>query len=170
GSLGVRPYRPGSGEQGGELIVPNLYPTFELLTIVEQEQAQIAPEYPNCYLFDFEKGDFVIDDAGRIIIADGYTAWTQWCVKTILTERFAYLAYSRNYGAEIDEALKQPTRAVVETEVERTITEALLVDPRTYAVRDFSFEWRGNELYVSFTVIPVVGEASRIEGVKLSGV
>jgi len=150
--------------------MPNLYPTFEPPTIVEQEQPQIAPEYPKSYLFDFEKGDFVLDGAGRIIIADGYTAWTQWCVKTILTERFAYLAYSRNYGVEIDEALKQPTRAAVETEVERTITEALLTNPRTYAVRDFSFEWRGNELYVSFTIIPVVGEAVRIEGVELSGV
>ncbi len=150
--------------------MPNLYPTFELPPIVEQEQPQLVPEYPKSYLFDFEKGDFVLDGAGRIVIADGYTAWTQWCVKTILTERFAYLAYSGNYGAEIDKALKQPTRAVVETEVERTITEALLFDPRTYAVRDFSFEWRGDELYISFTVIPVVGEAVRIEGVKLSDV
>jgi hypothetical protein len=150
--------------------MPNLYPTFEMPELVEQQQTQPEPGYPESYLFDFEKGDFVLDGAGRIVIADGYTAWAQWCVKTVLTERFAYLAYSGNYGVEIDKALKQPTRAVVETEVERTITEALLADPRTYAVRDFSFEWKGDELYVSFTVIPVVGEASRIKGVKLSGV
>jgi len=148
----------------------NLYPVFEMPELIEQQQTQPEPEYPESYLFDFEKGDFVRDTAGRIVIADGHRAWAQWCVKTVLTERFAYLAYSGNYGVEIDEALKQPTRAAVETEVERTITEALLADPRTYAVRDFSFEWRGNELYVSFTVIPVVGEAARIEGVKLSGV
>ena len=150
--------------------MPNLYPTFELPTIVEQEQPQLAPEYPKSYLFDFEKGDFVKDGTGRIVVCDGNTAWVQWCVKAVMTERFSCLAYSRNYGAEIDEALKQPTRAAVETEVERTITEALLADPRTYAVRDFSFEWKGDEMYVSFTVIPVVGEAVRIEGVKLSGV
>jgi len=150
--------------------MPNLYPTFELPTIVEQEQPQLAPEYPKSYLFDFEKGDFVVDGAGRIVIVDGYTAWVQWCVKAIMTERFSYLAYSGNYGVEIDKALKQPTRAAVETEVERTITEALLADPRTYVIRDFSFEWRGNELYVSFTVIPVVGEVTRIEGVRLGAV
>ena len=148
----------------------NLYPVFEMPELAEQQQAQPEPEYPKSYLFDFEKGDFVLDGAGRIVIADGLRAWAQWCVKTVLTERFAYLAYSGNYGVEIEEALKQPTRAVVETEIERTITEALLVDPRTYAVRDFSFEWRGDELYISFVVIPVVGEAARIEGVKLSGV
>jgi len=150
--------------------MPDLYPTFEPPTIVEQEQPQLAPEYPKSYLFDFVKGDFVLDGAGRIVIADGYTAWVQWGVKAVMTERFSYLAYSGNYGVEIEEALKQPTRAAVETEVERTITEALLADPRTYAVRNFSFEWRGNELYVSFNVIPVVGDAFRIEGVNLSGV
>ena len=150
--------------------MPNLYPTFELPTIVEQEQPQLAPEYPKSYLFDFEKGDFVKDGTGRIVVCDGNTAWVQWCIKAVMTERFSCLAYSRNYGVEIEEALKQPTRAAVETEVERTITEALLADPRTYAVRDFLFEWRGNELYVSFTVIPVVGGAARIEEVKLSGV
>ena len=147
----------------------NLYPVFEMPELIEQQQTQPEPEYPESYLFDFEKGDFVLDTAGRIAIADGHRAWAQWCVKTVLTERFAYLAYSGNYGVEIDEALKQPTRAVVEAEVERTITEALLFDPRTYTVRDFSFEWRGDELYISFTVIPVVGKAIRIEEVKLSG-
>ena len=150
--------------------MPNLYPTFESPTIVEQEQPQLAPEYPKSYLFDFEKGDFVLDGAGRIAIADGHQAWVQWCVKTVLTERFAYLAYSWNYGAEIDEALKQPTRALVEMEIERTITEALLADPRTYAVRDFSFEWKGDELYVSFTAVPVIGDAARIEEVRLGAV
>ena len=148
----------------------NLYPVFEMPELIEQQQAQPEPEYPKSYLFDFEKGDFVRDGTGRIVVCDGHTAWVQWCIKAVMTERFSCLAYSGNYGVEINEALKQPTRAGVETEVERTITEALLADPRTYAVRDFSFKWRGNELYVSFTVIPVVGEAVRIEGVKLNGV
>jgi len=150
--------------------MPNLYPAFDMPELVEQQQTEPAPKYGKSWLFDFKKGDFVLDGAGRVVEADGHTAWVQWCVKAVMTERFSCLAYSGDYGVEIDEALKQPTRAAVETEVERTITEALLADPRTYAVRDFSFEWRGEELYVSFTVIPVVGEAARIEGVKLSGV
>ena len=150
--------------------MPNLYPIFEPPTIVEQEQPQLAPEYPKSYLFDFEKGDFVRDAAGRIAVADGHQAWVQWCVKTVLTERFAYLAYSRNYGVEIEEALKQPTRALVEMEIERTITEALMTDPRTKLVRDFAFRWYADELYVSFTIVPAIGEPVRIEGVRLGAV
>ena len=147
--------------------MPDLYPTFEPPTIVEQEHPQLTPEYPKSYLFDFEKGDFVIDGAGRIVIADGHTAWAQWCIKAVLTERFACLAYSRNYGAEVEQALKQPDRALVEMEIKRTITEALLVDPRTELVKDFSFKWHADELYVSFTIVPVIGDPARIEEVRL---
>ena len=150
--------------------MPNLYPTFEPPTIVEQQQPQLAPEYPKSYLFDFGKGDFVLDGAGRIVIADGYTAWVQWCVKAVMTERFSCLAYSGNYGVEIQKAIKQPDRTLAEMEIERTITEALLADPRTELVRDFSFKWYADELYVSFTVVPVIGEPVSIEGVRLGAV
>lgn len=147
--------------------MPNLYPVFEMPELMEQQQAQPEPEYPESYLFDFEKGDFVRDAAGRIAVADGHRAWVQWCVKTVLTERLACLAYSWDYGTEVEKALKKPTRAMIEAEIERTITEALLADPRTELVRDFSFKWRADELYVSFTIVPVIGEPARIEGVRL---
>lgn len=150
--------------------MPNLYPVFEMPELVEQQQTQPEPEYPESYLFDFEKGDFVRDAAGRIAIADGYRAWVQWCVKTVLTERFACLAYSWNYGVEIKQAIKQLDRALVEMEIERTITEALMADPRTELVRDFVFRWYADELYVSFTVVPVIGEPARIEEVRLGAV
>jgi len=149
--------------------MPDLYPKFDMPDLVEAvEDTSIA--YPKSYLFDFEKGDFVLDGAGRIVIADGHTAWAQWCVKTVMTERFAYLVYSRNYGAEVEQAIKQPDRALVEMEIERTITEALMVDPRTELVRDFAFRWYADELYVSFTIVPVIGEPARIEGVRLDAV
>jgi hypothetical protein len=150
--------------------MPNLFPTFEMPELVEDQQPVPEPEYPESYLFDFKKGNFVLDGAGQVVEADGHTAWAQWCVKTVLTERFAFLAYSWDYGVEIEEALKNPNRAAIEAEVERTITEALMLDPRTELVRDFSFRGQADELYVSFTVVPVIGEAVRIEEVRLRGV
>ncbi len=143
--------------------MPNLYPVFEMPEIVEQQQTQLEPEYPESYLFDFERGEFVTDGAGRIVKADGYKAWVQWCIKTVLTERFAHLIYSWDYGTETEKALKQPSRAMVETEIERTITEALLVDPRTEMVKDFSFKWNGDELFISFVAVPVIGQAVELE-------
>ncbi len=148
--------------------MPSLYSTFDMPEIVEQQQTEPAPQYGKSWLFDFAKGDFVTDGAGRVIEADGYTAWAQWCVKAVLTERFAYLVYSSDYGTELEQAMRQPSRAAVEAELERVITEALLVDPRTERVTDFSFEWEGDAVRVGFTVIPVVGPPEQIE-VKING-
>jgi len=143
--------------------MPNLYPVFDMPDLVEQQQTEPAPKYGKSWLFDFAKGDFVLDGAGRIVIADGYTAWMQWCVKTILTQRFAHVIYSFDYGTELEEALKQPSRKAVEAEMERAITEALLADPRTEMVKDFVFEWEGDIVKVSFTAVPVIGEPARLE-------
>lgn len=148
--------------------MPNLYPTFEMPELVEDQQPVPEPEYPESYLFDFKKGDFVLDGAGRVVEADGYAAWVQWCIKTILTQRFAYVIYSSDYGTELEEAQKQPDRKAVEIELERAITEALLVDPRTEMVKDFVFEWEGDTVKVSFVAVPVVGPPERLE-VMLNG-
>lgn len=142
--------------------MPNLYPVFDMPGLVEQ-QTEPAPKYGNSWFFDFVKGDFVMDGAGRVLQTDGHTAWAQWCVKTVLTERFAYLAYSQNYGTEIEAALRQPSRQAVEAELERAITEALLVDPRTQVVRDFRITWQGDQLQVAFTVVPAVGDPEWLE-------
>lgn len=145
----------------------NLYPVFDMPEIVEQRQTQPVPDYPESYLFDFEKGDFVTDGAGRVVIADGHTAWKQWCIKAVLTQRFAFLAYSWDYGVELDRAIKMPTRSAVEAEIEGVIREALLVDPRTEKVDGFRFRWLGDQLWVSFIATPVVGEPAAIEGVRI---
>lgn len=142
--------------------MPDLYPTFEVPEVVEA-RTEVSPEYPKAPLFDFEKGDFVLDGAGRVVFADGHRAWVQWCIKTVLTERFAYLVYGPDYGAELTEAKRQPDRSAVESWIEREITEALLIDPRTEMVRDFSFNWQGDEVSVSFTVVPTVGTPERVE-------
>ena len=89
--------------------------------------------------------------------SDGCTAWVQWCLKMCLTERFAFLSYSSAIGVETEEARKQPTRQATESVLERTITEALLADSRTEAVRGFSFQWAGDGVYVTFSAYPKIG-------------
>lgn len=143
--------------------MPQLFPVFEAPQIVEQQQTQTGPKYGRSWVWDFATGDFVLDGRGRPVEADGHTAWVQWCVKAVLTQRFAHVIYSSDYGAEIEDALKQPTRSAIESEIKRTITEALLVDPRTETVRDFAFSWSGDELTVAFTVVPTIGSPERLE-------
>jgi hypothetical protein len=143
--------------------MPNLYPTFEMPELVEEQQAEPEPEYGESWLFDFARGDFVVDGTGRVVIADGHTAWAQWCMMAVTTQRFAYPVYGNDYGAELDEAVRQKDRGAVEADVEQTVTETLLIDPRTKLVRDFAFRWEGDQLFVSFVAEPVIGDAERLE-------
>lgn len=148
--------------------MPNLFPVFEVPGLVEQQQQEPTPKYGRSFAFDFSKGDFVVDGAGRVPQTDGHTAWAHWCVKAVLTERFAWLVYGPGYGCELGQAKKQLSRRAVEAELERAITEALLADPRTEAVRDFSFAWQGEQVIVSLTAVPVIGTAERLE-VSING-
>lgn len=117
----------------------------------EAEEEEFDEEYRPSALWDFETGDFVSDGAGRIVEADGQTAYLQWCVKVVQTERYACLAYDEDIGTEI-ENMEKDDRLAVESDLERTITEALMVNPRTEYVRDFEFSGDADSLQCTFTV------------------
>lgn len=127
-----------------------IFPVFETPEFVEEEDEQI--EYKKSIYWDSKKGDFAQDGAYRIKESNGRDAYIQWCVKTVATERFCCLAYSDEIGVEEDAALKEPSREAVESAMERTITEALMVNPKTEYVRDFEFEWEGDDLYIKFVI------------------
>ena len=137
----------------------NLYPTFEVPTIADSTENTEVVYRPSVF-FDFEKGDFCMDGNGRLRAADGQEAWTQWCLKTVLTQRFALLAYTENLGVEMIEAFAEPTRATQQMAMERTIRDALMADPygRTLYVRDFQWKWITDAVEVTFTVVGQEGQ------------
>lgn len=126
-----------------------LFPVYELPDIPDNEEYN--ERYQASVYFDFEKGDFIRDGANRLIRANGKEAYVQWCLKVISTERETCLAYSSDIGAEFEE-MDQSDRESMESEIERTITETLLVHPATEYVRDFIFSYNSEEIRVSFIV------------------
>ncbi len=127
--------------------MPTLYPSFAL---PPQGQDYGEGPYPGGkdLLFDFARGDFVLDGSGRLQRADAHASWQQWCLKTLLTKRSTCLAYGQAIG--IDDVLHEKDPKVVESLLTRTITQALLANPRTEAVGGFAFAWQGDQLYCSF--------------------
>ena len=127
-----------------------LFPVFDLPEIPDD------PEYDERYRpsvsFDFELGDFVRDGANRIVPSTGREAYMQWCLKVVMTERESCLAYSDDIGTEFEEMDDFPDTESRESEIERTITEALLVHPATEYVRNFEFRHHGDEIFVTFDV------------------
>ena len=148
--------------------MPELFPTFETPDIMIPGPNPDQPAYLRSPKFDFERGDFVLDGAGRLVMLDGHRSWAQWCAKCILTERLSFLAYSSDFGAEIERTMRLPSRQATESELIRVITEALLADPRTESVSEFQFQWVGDEVFVTCLVTPTIGSPERIE-VRLSG-
>lgn len=127
-----------------------LFPVFELPEIPDN------PEYDEKYkpsvYFDFETGDFLRDGASRMVPSAGREAYMQWCLKTVQTERESCLAYGDDIGTEFEDMKSLPDQESRESEIERTITEALLVHPATEYVRNFIFTHIGDEIYVAFDV------------------
>lgn len=130
-----------------------LFPVFDVPAAAQKSPAR-KQKYRPSLKFDFETGDLVRDGAGNLVTVTGREAYAQWCRKMAVTERLACLAYGGEQGAELQAALGQPDRAALESALERTITEALKVNPCTEYVRGFAFgpAPSGAGLMCTFTV------------------
>ncbi|MCK6077904.1 DUF2634 domain-containing protein [Paenibacillus silvae] len=87
---------------------------------------------------------------GRLQL-DGKEAVKQAVYKALCTRRYEHLIYSADYGMEWSwEGIAG--RAMVESELERWIQEALLPDDRISEVSEFDFVHESDGVKVSFTV------------------
>lgn len=105
------------------------------------------------YAFDFDFGDI------QNTYIDGLEAAKQAIQKAILTARSRFLIYDDAYGCELDELIGQEISAeLLQAEVTRVITEALLVDERVTDVADVSVSRTGDQLYITISVSTIYGE------------
>ncbi len=83
---------------------------------------------------------------------DGLEAVKQAAYKALHTERYDFLIYSWNYGAELKDLFGQQLTYVY-AEVKRRIEEALLQDDRIQKVSDFAYEKTARDtLHITFHV------------------
>ena len=96
-------------------------------------------------LFNPELGDFPRDGRGRVQDSTGIESWKSWVYNCLSTERFKHLAYSSDFGLELDRVFAAGSKQEAESILTRQITEALLADPygRTAYVEVFRYDWRG---------------------------
>lgn len=123
-----------------------------MLPLNDKDILQIdeSTETSNTFFIDFEKGRI----SGFV---DEREAVKQAIMLILNTERYKFLIYSWNYGVELEELIGTHPD-IVEDEVERLISEALLQDDRITAVYDFEFSRNKDTLLVSFKVDSVYGD------------
>ncbi len=114
-----------------------LFPVFDVPAVNSREEEK--QKYYSSLYFDFETGDFRLDGSNNIEKASGQEAYKQWCIKTILTERYTCLAYSSNIGTEMIKAAVLSDFDAQCSDIERQYSEALMANPKTEYVREFEF-------------------------------
>lgn len=133
-------------------MIPNQIDNDDLTTDFE-EVAQPS----RTYKLDLERK--------RIIgYVDGREAIEQAIYKALSTERYDYLIYTWNYGAEIAKLFGQPIPFVY-SELKRLITEALTHDDRINSVDAFNFSHVKHKVHVQFTAHTIAGAINIVKEV-----
>ena len=123
----------------------NLFPEgYEDEVITQEDLKSEKPTgYRNGISFDYRLGDFLRDGMHKMLDSDGIESWKSWCINCLQTERYKHMAYSSDFGIEIDKAMKASGREEAESILARQITEAILADPykRTKYIQEITFDW-----------------------------
>ena len=106
---------------------------------------------------------------GRILgYVDGLEAIRQAVGKVLSTLRFQHEIYSESYGHDLEDLVGEEM-ALAEMEVERLISEALLVDDRILSIENFNITpgVDRSSLQVSFIVSTLFGDIAEEMEVEL---
>lgn len=135
----------------------NLFPEgYENEIITTDDLASEKPTgYRNGIAFDSQRGDFRRDGMHKLLDSDGIESWKNWCINCLQTERYKHLAYSTDFGIEIDAAMRASSREEAESILSRQITEAIMADPykRAKYIEEITYTWTmPDSVVVSVTI------------------
>ena len=98
---------------------------------------------------------------------DEQEAMKQAIFRILSTERYQFIIYPWYYGIETIDLYGEPVTYVC-PELERRITEALLIDTRIISVTDFEFDLEvKGVVHTMFTVNTIYGEIKADKGVNI---
>ncbi len=121
----------------------------------EIDDSQIEETEPKDYEIDLQTGKLT----GKFVA--GLKAIEQWIYIALSTERYFYTQYSWNYGSELNTLIgKQASQAYVESEVQRMVEEALLINEYITGIENLVCSIRMDTLTASFTAITDYGEVN----------
>lgn len=133
------------------------YPVWDVEDVMFDVEEEVLPEVES-YTYDYNERETFVTGSGKTKRCDAKDAYIFWVIKCVATERYAHEAYSTDFGVEFLKILRQNyPRSITESEIRRSIKEALHVDNRTVNVTNFRFEWRVDECYITFDVESVYG-------------
>lgn len=141
-----------------------MFPTLDLDNVVEELQVEEKKNQGKTFLYDFDKGDFVIKD-GRLVEIEGKEAIKVWIEKILRTEKFKFEVYKEDeeideYGISIKDLIqgRKVPQFFLQSELRREIEKALKRNIEIDRIEDFKTEQELATLKIYFTVILKNGE------------
>lgn len=133
------------------------YPVWDVEDVMFDVEEEVLPEVES-YSYDYKERETFVTGSGKTRRCDAADAYVFWVMKCVATERYAHEAYSSDFGVEFLEIMRQNyPRSIAESEIRRSIKEALLVDNRTINVFNFRFNWQADMCYITFGAESVYG-------------
>lgn len=134
---------------------------FPFINTTIQDATETSSAYtPREYAWDFTNNYFLMKD-GKFIVLEGLEAIKVWTYKALGTQRYRYLAYSWNYGQELEDLIGEESlsKQALESEVKRYVGEALLIHPNIKGIKNLKITIDESVLSLEFTIITDYGEA-----------
>ncbi|KOS61727.1 DUF2634 domain-containing protein [Lysinibacillus agricola] len=135
-----------------------MLPKIAELEFNTQDIETDLPPLGKSFLYDFDKGDFVIRN-GKMVAIHGLETLKQWILKVLKTERFRFRIYKDiPYGVTIADLIGSSLpRAFVEAEIKREVTASLMEHTHIQDVQEWQFERDGKWMRIKFRVVTVEG-------------
>lgn len=110
------------------------------------------------YAYDFENRTLLLKN-GKTYLVEGNEALRIWIYFALAAARYRHTAYDSSYGSEIEEQLvgQSMDDDIMQSELERYITEALMSNPYIEELSEFEFVPLRNGIQAAFTCTSVYG-------------
>lgn len=107
------------------------------------------------YKYDFEKNELVLED-GRPVLVSGNEALKIWLFFALITERFMYEAYSKNYGNDVWTLMGEViSDGFKKAEIKRYCKECIMANPYIRSIDKIDVEVDGSKVFVYIKVTSI---------------
>lgn len=123
------------------------------------QESKTEEELPVFYEVAYDyKSNSLLRRGGKPYLISKDEALKVWIYKALKTKRFIFSAYSHHFGTEMDNVIGlTDDKSIVDSEIKRYITEALMVNPYIQELSNLSFNHEVGNIRVSFEVTTVYG-------------
>lgn len=105
------------------------------------------------WAFDIRSQQFLTDENGRYYLVEGNEALKIWLYWAVTTQRYRWIANSRDYGVETDRMIGMfMSDAIKSSELKRTIREAIEICPYVKSVKSIELSVEEELVLVDVTV------------------